>query len=153
MPGYDYINNHVGQLRDVVFQQNTTVSNSTQPCWAAAYFGTANLNAPPSNGLTYNIWILDNVLCRQTYGPWGFGLTPLTNYMGQPNTPPYDVTNRYYGNVMWQQSDATYMWPAENTVPATITYVNPPTDYALLSPHWTNTTDGKLAGVDVTRLP
>lgn len=152
-PGYDHINNHVGQLRDVVFQHNTTISNNTQPCWAAAYFGTATLNAPPSNGMTYNIWILDNVLCKQTYGPWGYGLGPLTAYMGQPNTPPYDVTTRYYGNVMWKQSDAIYTWPAQNTVPAAVTYINPPTDYTLLSPNWRDATDGTLAGVDVTKLP
>ena len=115
-PGYDHINNHVGQLRNVVFQHNTTISNNTQPCWAAAYFGTAGLNAPPSNGMTYNIWILDNVLCKQTYGSWGYGLGPLTAYMGQPSMSPYDVTTRYYGNVMWKQSDATYTWPAQNTV-------------------------------------
>jgi hypothetical protein len=152
-PGYDHINNHVGRLRDVVFQHNTTVSNSTQPCWAAAYFGTANLTAPPSNGMTYNIWILDNVMCKQPYGPWGFNLAALTLYMGQPNTAPYDITARFYGNVMWKQSDPVYAWPPENTVPATITYVNPPSDYALQSPSWWYTSDGTLAGVDVTKLP
>ena len=140
-------------MRDVVFQHNTTISNSTQPCWAAAYFGTATLYTPPPNGLTYNIWILDNVLCKQTYGPWGYGLAPLIKYMGQPNRPPYDVTTRYSGNVMWKQSDAIYTWPAQNTVPAAITYVNPPTDYTLLSPSWRDATDGTLAGVDVTKLP
>ena len=66
----------------------------------------------------------------------GWAFPVLTEYMGRPNTPPYDLTQRFYGNVMYVPSNnRIYSFPANNyatTVP--FTYVNPSIgDYQLLT--------------------
>ena len=73
--------------------------------------------------------------------------------MGTPGTPLYDLTQRFYGNVMYVPvGDKVQAFPPHNyatTVP--IVYANHPiADYQLVSPYWTDTSDGQLAGVNFT---
>ncbi len=67
-----------------------------------------------------------------TYGDWQWqGMKGLPYAMGNPTTPPYDLTQRFYGNVIYVPlANKTATWPLHNyatTVP--FTYV----DYASLS--------------------
>ena len=156
--GLDRINNNTpGVLRDVVFQHNTTVSAASTPCWESIYFSVPSGLKPPLTNLTNNIWLLDNSLCRQPTGDWGQqGTSGLAQYMGTPSTPPYDLTQRFYGNAMYVPSgDRVQTFPAHNyatTVP--FAYVSPGTfNYQLLTPYWTDTSDGNIAGIQNTSLP
>ena len=153
--GYDPINKAYPPVKDVVVQHNSVVSNPNGPCWNAVYFDAPQawklpFPYPPTN----NVWILDNVLCRQPTGDWGLhGTSGLTQYMGTPGTPPYDLTQRFYGNMMYVPvGDKVQVFPPHNyatTVP--IVYANQSTaDYQLVSPYWTDTSDGQLAGVNLT---
>ena len=86
MPGWNNFANAQGQIRDVVFQHNTGVAVASTPCWDSVYF-SAGGQSPPLNNLTNNIWLLDNVFCRQPFGDWGLqGTSGLTQYMGYPST-------------------------------------------------------------------
>ncbi len=142
-----------GAIHDVVFQHNTTVPASTQPCWDAVFFS----DYPQVPVVTSNVWILDNAFCRQPTGDYGWlGLPGITTYMGLPSTAPYDVTHRYYGNVMYVPTgDSVQTWPAHNyasTVP--FTYIGASSgNYQLKTPNWTDTSDGKIAGVQNPLLP
>ena len=83
-PGMDRIKNQQGVLRDLVFQHNTAIPSVSSPCWGSIYFSVGSKKLPISN-LTNNIWVLDNVLCRQPTGDFGQqGTTGLTQYMGSP---------------------------------------------------------------------
>ena len=134
--GHDRPNDALGMLHDVVFQHNTAISAASTPCSYSLFFS----DSPVHNPVTNNIWILDNVLCRQPTGDNGWqGTTGLTTYMGLPGTPPYDLTQRYYGNVMYVPlGDKVQTFPPHNyasTVP--FTYVSAtkqqlPTGYTLL---------------------
>ena len=156
MPGWNNLTSTQAQIRDVVFQHNTGVSAASTPCWDPVYFSAGN-QSPPLNNLTNNIWLLDNVFCRQPFGDWGLqGTNGLTQYMGYPSTPPYDLTQRFYGNVLYAPpGEKLQSFPPHNyatTVP--FTYVDPAKDNdQLLSPNWTDTSDGTLAGVDDSKLP
>jgi len=155
-PGLDRINNTHGMLQDVVFQHNTTVSAASKPCWNSVFFGAGGQNLP-FNNLTYNIWLQDNALCRQPTGDWGLqGTSGLTQYMGSPNTPPNDLTQRFYGNVVWvQPGDKVQTFPYGNLAQTTaFTYVDPSTlNYQLLTPYWTTTSDGQESGINNNNLP
>jgi hypothetical protein len=141
----------------VVFQHNTAVATASTPCWNSVMYTTKAGSLPPFSHITSNIWILDNVLCREPSGDVGQqGISGMTQYMGDPSTPPYDLTQRFYGNAMFvPPGAAVYTWPPHNlatTVP--FTYVNPATgNYQLLTPYWTDTSDGQLAGVNDSTLP
>ena len=150
-------NNLTGTIRDVVFQHNTAVSASSTPCWNSIYFSANGQSMPLATPLSYNIWILDNALCRQPSGDYGYlGMLALNTYMPNPNTPPNDITQRFYGNVMLQQpGERAQTFPAGNLFQSTpFTYINPSaTDYQLLTPFWTMTSDGQEAGVNNNLLP
>ncbi len=156
MPGWNNMANVQGQMRNVVFQHNTGIPPASTPCWDSTYF-SAGAQTPPLNNLTNNIWLLDNVFCRQPFGDWGLqGTSGLTQYMGYPSTPPYDLTQRFYGNVMYAApGDKVQSYPPHNyATPVPFTYVNPLfDDFQLLTPYWTDTSDGKLTGVDYSLLP
>ena len=156
MPGWNNFTNTQGQIRDVVFQHNTGVSAASVPCWDSVYF-SAGGQSPPLNNLTANIWLLDNVMCRQPFGDWGLqGTSGLTQYMGYPNTPPYDLTQRFYGNVLYvAPGDKLQSFPPHNyATTVAFTCVDPTNgNDQLLSPNWTDTSDGTLAGVDDSKLP
>ncbi len=143
-------------MHDVVFQHNTMVSAPSTPCWNSIYFRVGG-QTPPFTNLTNNIWILDNALCRQPTGDWGLqGTTGVTQYMGMPSTPPYDISQRFYGNVMYAPpGERVQTWPVHNyATPVPFTYVNPAAgDFQLLTPNWTDTSDGNISGVQSSSLP
>jgi hypothetical protein len=148
-PGLDRNNNNqLGTLRDVVFQHNTAVPSASGVCWNSVFFSAGGLKPPFNRDLTYNLWIVDNNECRQPTGDWGLqGTAGLTQYMGNP--APLDA--RYKGNVMYVPAgDKVQTFPVHNyssTVP--FTYVAPKSaDYHLATPYWTDTSDGKLAGIN-----
>lgn len=146
----------LGFMQDVVFQHNTLVPAASKPCSWGVYFGDASgyTDAPY---LTNNIWILDNVLCRQTSGDNGKqGKKGLKYYMGDPSADPNGFKARYYGNVMYvPPGDSVQSFPPHNystTVP--FTYVDPASDnYQLLTPYWTDTSDGNITGISSISLP
>lgn len=149
--------NTPGTTRGIVFQHNTAVSAASTPCWNSIYF-SSNGQAPPFKvPISNNVWFLDNVLCDHPTGDYGYvGTTGLKNYMGNPSTVPNDFNARFYGNVIWAQPGETVpSYPVTDlTQAAPFTYVNPSAmDYQLLTPVWTNTTDGKQAGIDNNYLP
>jgi hypothetical protein len=142
-----------GVPSNIVFQHNTMISAASKPCWGSIGFTSS---AFPSH-TTNNIWILDNVICAQPSGDWGQqGTSGLTAYMGDPSTPPYDLTQRFYGNVIYV-APGIKVWPFPphnyaTTVP--FTFVNPGAlNYQLLTPFWTDTSDGNIAGVGSASLP
>ena len=155
-PSIDRINGVNGVEHDILFQHNTMVSAASTPCWNSIYFGVGG-QKPPFSNLTYNIWLQDNALCRQPTGDWGYqGTLGLTQYMGSPNTPPNDLTQRFYGNVMWvQPGDKVQTFPYGNLAQTTdFTYVDPSTfNYQLLTPYWTTTSDGQESGINNNNLP
>ena len=128
-------------LTDWVFQHNT-----------ALMLDGSKMDDYVFTAPTCNVWLLDNVIARQPTGDClQQGLTGLNLYI--PNPSP--LAPRYLGNVMFAPSgDTVYTWPAHNyatTVP--FTYVDPGNgDYQLLSPDWTDTTDGKISGIDWDEL-
>jgi hypothetical protein len=142
---------------DIVIQHNTVLPPPNLGyCKGSVYFdisGTAPFSPPYSR--SHNIWILDNVLCRQITGPAGFvGQVSyiLTDYMGDP-TP---VNPRLFGNVFYApKPDSVYSIPPDNytsTVP--FIYVNPSAgNYQLSAPTWTDTSDGQISGVNSSTLP
>jgi hypothetical protein len=140
----------IGVLQDIVLQHNTMVSSSSTPCWSSIYFSAGGSQPVPSH-VTNDVWILDNVLCRQPNGDHGLrGTEGLNMYMGDP--PPVD--RRFKGNVMFAAtSDLKYSYPPTNTLQARVSYVDPSADnYQLASPTWIQTTDGTIAGVNESRL-
>jgi hypothetical protein len=132
-------------------QHNTFVPAPGTNCYESAFFNNASF--PPPSSTTHNVWILDNVLCRQPTGNGGSqGTTGLNYYMGAP--APVDP--RYLGNVMFVQStDRVQQFPAHNfstTVP--FTYVDPTNgNYQLYLPNWTDTSDGQISGINNSTLP
>ena len=151
--GYNNIGGHVYvSLRNVVFQHNTGIASSSAPCWASVFF-SGNQPRPPFTHLTNNIWILDNVLCRQPTGDWQQqGISGLTQYMGIP--APLD--ERFVGNVMYVPSDnSPQSFPRHNmSTTKALQFVDPAKgNYELLQPKWIETSDGKLAGINAAALP
>ena len=145
-------------LHDIVLQHNTVVPNLSKPCWQSIYFGVPGAwKRPFPRSATDNVWILDNVLCKQPTGDWGAqGKSGLTEYMGAPNTPPFDMEQRFRGNVMYvPPGDQTQSFPPHNlSTSRAVRYVDPGSgNYQLLEPRWTETTDGKPAGIDFATLP
>jgi hypothetical protein len=149
--------NTPGTLRDVVFQHNTMVSAASTPCWMSIYFSANGQTMPFAVPITNNVWIQDNALCTQPTGDYGLtGTSGLTYYMGLPNTSPNDITARFSGNVIWIQPGVrAASYPSTNmTQTAPFTYINPSAmDYQLLTPIWTNTSDGQESGVNNSLLP
>jgi hypothetical protein len=129
---------------DFIFQHNTAIMSDGSKCWAGVYFNVANGQTwPLAQSGTTNVWILDNAICRQTSGDWGGqGTTGLNSYM----SAPAPMAPRYFGNVMFVPSgDRVQTWPAANDATATPLVFAP--NYQLTTPLWTQTTDGKPAGI------
>jgi len=138
---------------DMVFQHNTLIAYPGTRCGASIYFeSNQSWSWPPPQSYTHNVWILDNALCAQPTGDWGqLGTSALNYYMGDPAP----LAPRFYGNAMYvPSSQGVATWPLHNyasTVP--FTYVVPSMgDYQLLTPYWTDTTDGQLAGINWSSL-
>jgi hypothetical protein len=128
--------------------------------WNSAYFELPQLswNCTPPAGFssTHNVWMLDNVMTRQPNGDCGLvtiygGVAGLAYYMGDPSP----LAPRFYGNVMYVPSgDRLQSFPAHNySTMVSFSYVDPAhTNYQLASPNWTDTTDGKIAGINWSTL-
>ena len=118
--------------------------------WEAIYFNQGR--CPTMVDQPTNIWILDNVLNRQTTGDCAVrGQQALDAYMPLPAPD----SSRYIGNVMFVPTgDAVATWPAHNDATTTPLVFADPTNgnYELVSPYWTDTSDGKLSGVDMNAL-
>jgi hypothetical protein len=144
-------------VKNIVVQHNTVVPYANQVCWGSVYFGVPGGFKPPfPSPISTNVWILDNVLCKQPTGDWGLsGTSGLSQYMGLPNAPAYDFSVRFYGNVMYVPSgNKIQVFPAHNyATTLSFTFVSPlNSDYQLTAPSWTDTTDGKLAGISYSGL-
>lgn len=149
-PSYDRINHHPGAMKNVLFQHNTTIPFPGSNCPFGAYFNIGGQTSPPPGGLSQNIWLLDNVLCKQTTGSWGTGGTHTADYMGVPNTPPFDLNARHVGNVMLKTADSIATWPPNNIVVPSATFdVNGQLTSLDYSAH---TTDGLQAGYSSTGI-
>jgi hypothetical protein len=138
---------------DLVFQHNTIVSYNNQTCYWGIYFAYYNSSVwPPTSSRTHNIWILDNSTCKP---PSGYGLnnaTTLAYYMSDPSP----MGPRFYGNAMYvPPGNSLTSWPVHNyATTVAFTYVNPSTaNYQLVTPYWTDTSDGQLSGVNAALLP
>ena len=145
-------------LHDIVLQHNTVVPHPSKPCWQSIYFGVPGVwKRPFPRSTTDNVWILDNVLCKQPTGDWGVqGKAGLTEYMGAPGTPPFDLAQRFTGNVMYvSPGEQMQSFPPHNlSTGKTFRYVDPAKgNFELLEPRWTETTDERPAGVDSAILP
>jgi hypothetical protein len=153
--GLDRVKGVPGALRDMVFQHNTMVSAANTPCWNSLFF-SAGGQKPPISNLTNNIWILDNVLCRQPTGDWGQqGINGLTQYMGAAGEGQ-GLDKRFSGNVIFLNGDdRPEKFPPHNLVssksPRWMDAAKG--NYDLAEPKWTETTDGKPVGVDSSALP
>jgi len=132
---------------DYVIQHNTIVAPPNLGyCGNGVYFeisGTAPFDPPYSR--TSNIWVVDNVHCRQISGPAGWVgqfSYALTDYMGDPPPPG----TRLWGNLFFKAStDTAYTVPAHNTVSGTAPTFD--ANYVMTSPDFTgNTTDGLQSG-------
>ncbi len=140
-------------LTDYIFQHNTLLMSDQSTLPTSIYFSLPQLNwgctPPPNFSSSHNLWILDNALAQEPDGDCGFvgadGVTGLAYYMGDPNP----LAPRFFGNAIFAPR-RVYTYPANNDVTSTaFTYVNPGGgDYQLLVPDWTDTSDGKLAGID-----
>ncbi len=145
-------------LTDFVFQHNTVAMADGSPLSSSLWFSSNQSGCPPTGtDYTHNVWVLDNVLLRQPYGdcysPSTNGLAMLGVYMPDPAKP--DITERFRGNVLYALAgDAPNKFPAFNTVVTTApTWVNAAAgNYQLATPPWTQTSDGKLAGIDYAAL-
>lgn len=139
-------------LQDVIIEHNTQQTMGGTPCYGSFYFNAIQTwKWPPAQSYTQNLWILDNVLCRQPSGDNGAqGTEGLLYYMGDPR--PLDP--RFMGNVMYMPAgDTSHPFPRKNTLPGKIAYADPAAgNYQLTSPKWTQTSDGKIAGVDMAVL-
>jgi hypothetical protein len=140
-------------LTDFTFQHNTVLMSDQSTCWNSVYFGIlAGQRWPLAQSDTHNVWILDNALCRQTTGDFaGQGTAGLTSYMSDPAP----LTSRYLGNVMFVPvGDRVQTFPVHNySSTVAFGYVAPASeDYQLSSPAWTDTSDGKIAGINWSTL-
>jgi hypothetical protein len=140
------------EMSDLVFEHNTLISFPGTMCDQSIFFESEqSWKWPPPQSYTHNIWILDNVLCRPPTGDWGGqGTAGLSYYMGNP--PPLD--KRFFGNVMSIPYDyVPQTFPPKNSLQTKVTFANATAgNWQLASPKWTQTTDGALAGVDMTAL-
>jgi hypothetical protein len=150
--GNDRVNSAPGVLRDLVFQHNTMVASPSSPCWNSIYFNSGG-QKPPISNLTNNVWVLDNVLCQAPTGDWGQqGTSGLTQYMGTADNSQ-GLDKRFYGNVIYGGRPASF--PSHNLVTTkSIRWADPAKgNYDLVDPKWSETTDGKPAGIDFSLLP
>jgi hypothetical protein len=138
---------------DYIFQHNTVLMEDGSTLWASAVFSLPQLSwgCSPPNGFssTTNVWVVDNVMTQQVDGDCGLvsllGVQGLSYYMGNPDP----MSPRFFGNVLFAPGNE-YSYPPNNdvtTVP--FTWVNPGSgDYQLMTPHWMDTTDGTLSGIN-----
>ena len=136
-------------LRDVLFQHNTVQMTSRAQCYTSVWFSSEQgWKWPPPQSYTQNLWIIDNVLCKPPTGDWGGqGTEGLKNYMGVPR--PLD--KRFTGNVITNSTVGGF--PGHNDLASKASYVDAMAgNFQLANPKFTQTTDGKIAGIDAAAL-
>ena len=152
--GYDFGGGIMHDLADFVVQHNTVIPPPNLGyCKASWYFEAVPPYTPPVSS-THNVWILDNVLCRQINGPRGYVrqfYNDLTDYKGDP----HPVNASLYGNIFYATSqDLLYPVPPNNYVThKPFTFVNAGAGNYQLSAQSSKDADDKaLAGVDHATL-
>jgi len=116
-------------------------------CLNSLYFETNSTGPPtPPVSRSTNLWVLDNVLCDQIWGPLGHigeNSYTLTDYMGDPAPPE----PRLLGNVSYVPTgQKSWALPPHNYNSTSLILFN--ADFSLNTPNWTDTSDGTLAGVN-----
>ena len=145
-------------LSDFVLQHNTVIGPPNLGyCKASWYFEMSGSGSPtPPKSRTHNVWVLDNVLCRQPWGPYGYigqSSYVLTDYMGDPSTPPNDVTQRFKGNIMYLPlGDKVQQFPPHNFSTDKRLQNSNEGEYRLNYPAKMETSDGRVPGVDKAKL-
>src|SRR5271157_2399961 len=135
-------------LVDFVFQHNTIVPPPDMGyCTNSLYFEMSGSGpATPPVSRSTNLWVLDNVLCQQIWGPLGHigeNSYTLTDYMGDPAPPE----PRLLGNVSYVPTgQKSWARPPHNYNSTSVILFN--ADFSLNTPNWTDTSDGTLAGVN-----
>ncbi|MGA9566938.1 MAG: hypothetical protein WBS19_15545 [Candidatus Korobacteraceae bacterium] len=137
------------EATDMVVQHNTFVSYQGTNCTQSIYFSLPGGSRwPPPTPPTHNVWILDNVLCRQPTGDYQKqGTAGLSVYMGDP--APW--APRYFGNVMYAPAgDQAQSFPPGNRATSEVLrYVDPLNgNYQLLTPNLRTTSDGTAPGIN-----
>ncbi len=136
-------------LTDFVFQHNTIIPPpGASYCYQSIFFNSRGY--PGTHSSTHNVWILDNILCRQPTGNGGGqGTAGLTNYMGDPAP----LAPRFLGNVMYVPTvDRMQQFPPRNFSSVGRAANSDDNDYRLNYPAKMETTDGRVAGVDKSKL-
>jgi hypothetical protein len=149
------VNGSLPGSTDLIFQHNTVLMADQSTLWSSVEFPLPQLSwgcSPPVGfSATHSVYIVDNVLTQQPNGDCGLvttsGIAGLTFYMGDPAP----LAPRFFGNVILVPAGSRLnTYPANNDVTQTpLIYVNlSQGNYQLLTPQWTDTTDGKLAGIN-----
>jgi hypothetical protein len=131
----------------MLIQHNTVQGINGSQSWASLYFSNAVAPDHPTN-----VWILDNALGRQPTGDGGFqGQAALDKYVPLPSPDSL----RFAGNAMFAPSgDRVATWPPHNYA-TTVSFIFSDVsrgNYQLVTPAWTDTSDGKIAGVDMSAI-
>jgi hypothetical protein len=131
----------------MLIQHNTVQGINGSQSWASLYFSNAVAPDHPTN-----VWILDNALDRQPTGDGGFqGQAALDKYVPLPSPDSL----RFAGNAMFAPlGDRVVTWPPHNYA-TTVSFIFSDVsrgNYQLVTPAWTDTSDGKIAGVDMSAI-
>ena len=149
----------IGVTRDVVFQHNTAIAAASTPCWDSIYFDAQpNTQASPEQ---YQQQCLDSGqrTLQRAHGRLGttrnIGPDGVHGRSQHAAVRP-DAALLRQRDVCSALATRCSLFPPHNyatTVP--FTYVNPLTrsTYQLLTPYWTDTSDGNIAGVQNANLP
>ncbi len=147
-------NGSLAGITDYIFQHNTVLNADGTP----VQYGSVLYSLPqvswgctPPQGFssTHDVWVIDNVVTQQPNGDCGLvttlGVAGLGDYMGDPAP----LSPRFFGNVILASTGRPNTYPPNNdVVTSPLTWVNQGAgDFQLLTPQWTDTTDGKLAGI------
>lgn len=149
---------------DLLYQHNTFVGPYLTDhvyCERSFFFNPQSGDMPSSS----NVWLLDNVLCRQPSSdlPGPLGTPMLNQVMPDPPSVPIacptgSTTCRFYGNVMEvftgpPTNDTVATWPNGNLATTqSFTYNSPTTgDYTLTNPVVTGS-DGQQSGIKYSVL-
>jgi len=143
-------------ITDFVLQHNTIVPPPNLGYCNASWYIDLKTPFTPPVSQTHNVWIVDNVMCRQVVGPAG--------YMGQfsyviPDDigDPSPISPRYVGNLQlqaagdtnYQSALATGVGNSSNIVTnAAFSYTSAPNNYLITSPNGLTSCSGGVCTDD-----